>query len=136
MANAQTLTFKHDGNVIPNGGELVVSTYSEALMEYGILQLTPHIKLNGTESAASDNVVTVKVEHLEGVTAELCAFGDCRAVPEKGFVSKTTNNFSANTDVDIDLHSAWSYDPIATSKCKVSAWYGDDESKAISLFSI
>ena len=136
MANAQTLTFKHDGNVIPNGGELVVSTYSEELMEYGILQLTPHIKLNGTESAASDNVVTVKVEHLEGLTAELCAFGDCRAVPEKGFVSKTTNNpsyFSANTDVDIDLHSAWSNDPIATSKCKVSAWYGDDESKAISF---
>ena len=26
MANAQTLTFKHDGNVIPNGGEIVVST--------------------------------------------------------------------------------------------------------------
>lgn len=136
MANAQTLTFKHDGNVIPNGGEIVVSTYDETMMEVGILQFTPHIKLNGTESASSDNVVTVKVEHLEGLTAELCAFGDCRVVPEKGFVSKTTNNpshFSANTDVDIELHSSWSDGPIATSKCKVSAWYGDDASKAISF---
>lgn len=40
----------------------------------------------------------------------------------------------ANTDTDIQLHSSWIMDKtIATSKCKVSAWYGDDASKAISF---
>ena len=135
MANAQTLTFKHDGNVIPNGGEIVVSTYDETMMEVGILQFTPHIKLNGTEAASKDNPVTVQVEHLDGEECELCAFGACQ--PPKKVVSASANSadmFPANTDIDIQLHSSPLMDKtIATSKCKVSAWYGDDESKAISF---
>ena len=138
MANAQTLTFKHDGNVIPNGGEIVVSTYDETMMEVGILQFTPHIKLNGTEAASKDNPVPVQVEHLDGETLELCAFGAC--LPYKQVVSATATTadmgtgLPANTDTDIQLHSSWIMDKtIATSKCKVSAWYGDDASKAISF---
>ena len=135
MANAQTLTFKHDGNVIPNGGEIVVSTYNEEMMAVGILQLTPHIMLNGTEAASKDNPVTVQVEHLDGETMELCAFGTC--LPYNQVVSNKATSadmFPAYTDIDIDLHSSWIMDKtIATSKCKVSAWYGDDKSKAISF---
>ena len=134
MANAQTLTFKHDGNVIPDGGEIVVDTYDADMLDVGILQLTPHIKLNGTEAASKDNPVSVKLEHLEGTEAVICAFGAC--LPYQKVVIASTESSSAfpsNTDIDLDIHSEWCFEPITTSKCKVSAWYGKDESKAISI---
>lgn len=138
LVNAQVLSFKHDGKVIKNGGEICVSTYDVDMLEVGILQFTPHIKLNGTEEASKSNPVTVQVEHLDGETLELCAFGAC--MPYQSVVSATATNsdvnngLPANTDVDIQLHSSWIMDKsVASSKCKISAWYGDDESKAVSF---
>ena len=107
---AQIQFIDHDGNVIPDGSEIMFMTPDAELLQYGMIQIPMELNLKNVGDAPVDCTIEFNVTHIDTDNGSFycCAFGDCVQFNKIGTLTKGPVSIEAGS-IDTTLRQTeWS----------------------------